>query len=259
MINYQLWGLFGPQIWPIWLLVLAAGHFIGRDRRGPRHRRGRALTLAAAGVALLFGATPLGSWLIEPLEQRLPATKLNRPPATILVLGGAESLAASEWRGKLEVNGAGERVLEGVALAHSYPGAKLAIAGGIRLTKSTITDVGMVRDAWVRMGVDPARIEVVDSTADTCANAIGARRLAQPILLVTSAAHMPRAIACMRAAGIDPWRDPVDFNAIRPGRANGDYLSSVDRLDFALHEWIGLAWYRLSGRTRELLPAATGG
>jgi hypothetical protein len=29
----------------------------------------------------------------------------------------------------------------------------------------------------------------------------------------------------------------------------------MERTDAALHEWIGLIYYRLQGRTRELLPA----
>ena len=255
MINYQLWDLFGPTTWPLWLLVLGAAHFIGPDRRGPRHRRGRFLTLAAAGLSLLFGATPLGSWLIEPLEQRFPPSTIERAPATILVLGGAESLAASEWRHQLELNDAGERVLEGAALAHRFPAAKLSIAGGIQLKNSTLTDVGLVKDAWTRIGISPERIVLVNGTVDTCANALGARRLPRPILLVTSAAHMPRAIACFRAAGIEPLTYPVDFRAIRPGRPIGGVPGNSQRVDFALHEWIGLAWYRLRGRTHELFPA----
>ncbi len=255
MTNYLVWGAIGPSTWPLWLLAIAAAHFAWPDRKGDRFRRGRRLTFAALALGLALGATPLGSWLIRPLEARFPPSRLDRAPGTILVLGGAEALAASEWRNALELSEAGERVLEGAALAHRFPTAKLAIAGGIRLERSSLTDVGLVVDAWRRIGVAPGRIIPVDRTADTCSNALGARRLPRPILLVTSAAHMPRSVACFRAAGIEPLIYPVDYRAIRPGRSIGGVTSNMDRADFALHEWIGLAYYRLTGRTKELLPS----
>jgi uncharacterized SAM-binding protein YcdF (DUF218 family) len=77
-------------------------------------------------------------------------------------------------------------------------------------------------------------------------------------LLVTSAYHMPRAMAAFRAAGFAVQAYPVDWrtrgimDATRPFASLSDGLS---RTDTAIHEWIGLLAYRLSGKTRELLPA----
>ena len=255
MINYIVWGLLGPSTWALWLLALAVAHLAWPDRKGVRARRGRRLALASLLVGAAFGVTPLGSWLIRPLEARFPPSRLDRPPATVVVLAGGEALALSEWRGRLELNEAGERVLEGALLARRFPTARLAIAGGVRLDGARFSDSDLVVDAWRRLGIPAARIVGINGTVDTCANALGSRRLPRPVLLVTSAAHMPRAVACFRAAGIEPLVDPVDFRAIPPGRGTGGVSSNLERIDFALHEWVGLAFYRLRGRTRDLFPA----
>lgn len=88
---------------------------------------------------------------------------------------------------------------------------------------------------------------------NTAENAKFSRAILQPyqvdrILLVTHAWHMPRARMAFEKAG---------FTVIpaATGYAHGpwietDLLPSAKGLAFsylALHEWIGLAWYRLTG------------
>jgi uncharacterized SAM-binding protein YcdF (DUF218 family) len=66
---------------------------------------------------------------------------------------------------------------------------------------------------------------------------------------------MPRAVACFRRAGIEPIPYPVDYNLIRPTREAPSGLAQLQLVDLALHEWIGLAYYRLAGRIDDLFPA----
>jgi uncharacterized SAM-binding protein YcdF (DUF218 family) len=77
-------------------------------------------------------------------------------------------------------------------------------------------------------------------------------------LLVTSAFHMPRSIGVFRAIGFEVEAYPVDW------RTRGwvdvrwpfEKLSAgLARTDVAVHEWVGLIAYRLSGRITELLPS----
>ena len=78
-------------------------------------------------------------------------------------------------------------------------------------------------------------------------------------LLVTSAYHMPRAMAAFRAAGFPVEAYPVDWrtrgpiDAVQPFGSLGEGLR---RTDTAVHEWVGLLAYRLTGRTAELFPGA---
>jgi len=74
---------------------------------------------------------------------------------------------------------------------------------------------------------------------------------------VTSAYHMPRAMAVFRAASFAVEAYPVDWrtrgpiDAARPFASLGDGLR---RTDTAAHEWVGLLAYRLTGATSELFP-----
>lgn len=257
MTNYTVWGLIGPATWPWWLASLA---FLLSVRS-----RWRRATPAVAGLAfaafVVLAILPTGHWLAEPLERRFPQPQRLDPDIShIIVLAGAERLAQSARRGAPEVSDAGERIIDGAALARALPGATLWIVGGVRYRDSPITDADWTARSWQRLGVPPRRIHIVRHSLNTWENA---RRVAeqQPqgrILLVTSAMHMPRAVACFRAAGLDPLPFPVDYlsppvtgigDLFRPG-----LLKNIELADRALHEWVGLLLYRVQGRTRGLLP-----
>lgn len=259
MSNYTLWGLFGPATWAWWLAALAL-----LCAAGPARLRGWSRGLLAAATALFVGLAvlPTGYWLAEVLEQRFPAPRLAGADIRhVVVLTGTERLPVSARTGRAEVSDAAERVIEGAALARSLPGASLWIVGGITSPRSPLADVDWTAALWRRLGVPARRIHIVRGTFNTCENAAGiaARRLQGQLLLVTSAMHMPRAVACFRAHGLAPLPYPVDYRNAAIRRAGDlfqpDLLGNMDRAGTALHEWLGLVLYRLQGRTTELFPA----
>lgn len=255
--NYELWRLLGPTTWPLWLLGLACLCFLPRDPGGRWSRWARGLTVAAFALFISFAVLPVGYMLIRPLETRFALVRLNAAPQDIVVLTGSEALAQSEFAARPEFTEAGERVMEGAMLAHRFPQARLWIVGGIRLPGSKMSDVAWTALAWRRLGIAPGRMMLVDDTRDTCGNAAGvAARGVGRMLLVTSASHMPRAMACFRKAGIEPEPNPVDYNLVGPARSIWSSVpANLRRVDLAMHEWIGLLYYRLSGRTTDLFPA----
>jgi uncharacterized SAM-binding protein YcdF (DUF218 family) len=76
-------------------------------------------------------------------------------------------------------------------------------------------------------------------------------------IVVTSAIHLQRTIACFRAAG---WTDiiaqPADYRVTLGSWTTGtlQVVENLAILDDAAHEWLGLAYYRLTGRTQEFFP-----
>ena len=78
-----------------------------------------------------------------------------------------------------------------------------------------------------------------------------------PILLVTSAFHMPRAVGVMHALGITVTAYPVDYRTSPQdkGRAPLHLAEGLAMLDLAGREWLGLAAYRLAGHTNAWFPA----
>jgi uncharacterized SAM-binding protein YcdF (DUF218 family) len=125
------------------------------------------------------------------------------------------------------------------------------------------TESAIAGDVLVGLGGPRERIELEERSRNTCENAAESVLVAKPRpgetwLLVTSASHMPRAVACFRAAGFAIVPYPVDYRVREVGRFGGPRVSmarGLEALDLAAHEWAGLVAYRLLGRTSELFPA----
>jgi uncharacterized SAM-binding protein YcdF (DUF218 family) len=242
------------------LLLLVAGALL----RAGRDRAGRRLVAASAGLLLFGGWLPVSNWLMLPLEQRFSRAAPASEVDGIVVLGGAEEARIWGERAGHALNEAGERFTETIALARRYPKAKVVFTGGANeLFTASKVGADAARAIFADLGLAEGEQLLLERKArDTWENAVLAKALAQPKagerwLLVTSAWHMPRAIGAFRKAGfsVEPW--PVDYrtaslwDALRPFEAPADGLK---RFDTALREWIGLAVYRVSGRTSALFP-----
>ncbi|MBN9064309.1 MAG: hypothetical protein BGP06_13655 [Rhizobiales bacterium 65-9] len=227
-------------------------------------RSGRSLALAASGLLLAAGLTPLSAFVIAPLEDRFPDWRSGprHPPQGIIILSGGVNTEISEKRiYPLELNDAGDRILALVELARAYPEAKLVFTGAIgSFLGGTGGEADEVRAKIGAFGPDPGKILFERRSGTTYENAVYTRDLVRPEpdqrwLLVTSASHMPRAIACFRAAGFDVEAYPVDYRSAPGGWSSSREASlGLRRLDVAMREWIGLVAYRISGRTKELFP-----
>lgn len=243
------------------VMILSALGFIA----GIAGWRRAAAWLSGAGLALLLvvGLSPLGLLMMNSLEDVIPRPPMPERVDGIIVLGGSLDTRVSGTRDEPELNDAADRVTEGVALARRFPGARVIFSGGTAAVLfDDISEAGVAGRLMESLGLEPDRIELEDRSRDTYENAVYTRRMAEPKpgevwLLVTSAFHMPRAVGCFRMAGFDvvPW--PVDYRtpagaAIwRPSTAN---IRNVEKVHFAIREYIGLAAYWLSGRTDALLP-----
>ncbi len=229
-------------------------------------RRAAAWLSGAGFVSLLvLGLSPLGLLMMNALEDRIPRPPLPDRVDGIIILGGSLDTRVSGTRGEPELNDAADRVTEGVALARRFPQARVIFSGGTAAVLfDDISEAGVAGRLMESLGLEPDRIELEDRSRDTYENAVETRRMAEPKpgevwLLVTSAFHMPRAVGCFRMAGFDvvPW--PVDYRTPsgaavwRPSSAN---IRNVEKVHFAIREYIGLAAYWLSGRTDALLPRA---
>lgn len=223
------------------------------------------LIVTSLVLIALAGLSPLGNALLLPLEQRFPPWDAARgAPDGIVVLGGAISPSISAARGAVALGQAAERITTTAVLARRYPKARIVYCGG---SNSLIFDQEPEAGFAVRqledLGVAHERITAEEQSRNTIENAVFARQLANPRpgerwLLVTSAYHMPRAMAAFRAVGFAVEAYPVDWRTrgpidlVRPAPSLGEGLDRVDR---AVHEWVGLLIYRLTGRSAELFPA----
>jgi len=220
-----------------------------------------------ASGALLFvvlAALPVGAMALRPLENRFAGTELSEEPDGIVVLGGYIAGAHGSDVRYLPLSEAGERLTAAAELAVRFPDARLVIAGNPvgRERKSSAELSAALLESF---GIAPERMVLEDRSRSTWENARHTLQSAAPgegerYVLVTSAFHMPRAVATFRAAG---WPDlvpyPVDHRLSGgPSLPAGppDAAANLALADLAAREWAAILLYRLTGRTREFLPSS---
>ncbi len=232
-----------------------------------RWRMGRATAIGAILVLIAAGLTPFGRVLIAPLENRFPQPPADMPaPFGFIILGGAVDGPVSKARGQVVLD-EGERIVQAAILARRYPQARIVFTGGNGLlTQQELTEAPEARRLLVELGVDPARIALEEKSLNTDENARFTAAMVRPELtqrwlLVTSAFHMPRSMGVFRRAGFNVTAYPVAYRTLGPGKGwlwDFDPALNLRTFEIATREWIGLAAYWASGRTRHLLPGPSG-
>lgn len=225
----------------------------GKTRAGMHVLLGTALIYAVAGLSPFSNAMMLG---LEQHYSRPDDANLGRVDG-LIILGGVVDTLVSGTRNEIALNEAAERLTESAALAFRFPSARIVISGGDgALLYKSMSEANVAERFFTRLGIDPGRISLETESRTTSENAVFAKKLLNPAagerwLLITSAFHMWRAMACFRAAGFDvtPW--PVDYRT----RGAEDLLrfqprasEAWRRIDLATKEWIGLSAYWLTGR-----------
>lgn len=208
-----------------------------------------------------IGATPaLGNLLVQALENRHPVLDLDRlvrdESAQIVVLASGQMFRpGGRIDPVLDADG-WERLRAGIALWRRTGGV-LVLAGGPG-SGPTDSFAGLMRRVALDAGVPETAIRTAGGSRNTYEDLRAAAAAlptpsagvpAGPRYLVTSAMHMPRAMATAQRLGWQVRAVPCGPRQIeRPSwRAwlpdNGDPLLWRD----GLHEWIGLLVYRWRG------------
>jgi uncharacterized SAM-binding protein YcdF (DUF218 family) len=226
---------------------------------------GRRLVTASLVLLAICGFSPLGNVLLYPLEARFPPWDATRgAPDGIVVLGGPIDPELSVAHGVPVFRGAVDRLIATAALAHRYPRARIIYSGGNAnlVADDTSREADYAASVFESLGIPRQRLLIERRARNTEENAEFSKALASPKpgerwLLVTSAYHMSRSVGVFRKAGfvIEPypadWRTESGETLWAPSTVASDGL---ERIDIAIREWVGLAAYRISGKTSELLP-----
>lgn len=254
-----IWVLIRPESWVAGLFLFGV-LALWRDRL----RAAKAILSIALLALFSIGIFPMGSLLLAPLEARYPPAPDLQEVSGIIVLGGAEE--ADRWAasGEIALNDAGERFLEGIALAHRFPNVPVVVSGATPSLFGSGADTStLIKRIFTTAGIAPDRILIEGQSRNTAENARSTRELleahtgtvgtmdsATPWIIVTSAFHMPRAIASFEAAGwrkITPW--PTDYRSgVFRDRIGWHPARNLEELNTAAKEWVGLFAYRLTGR-----------
>lgn len=233
-----------------WAIVLIALGLVVRGR--PRWAAG--FSLAALGILVVFSSGAVANALVGWTERGARSTL--RPGVTydaVIVLGGGVDPDATRESGQPEYNAAPERILRGFEVLRAG-GARNVIlsAGTLDPSPDAVPEAVILQNQLELWGIEAARIIPESASRNTRENALETAKIVQArgfktLLLITSAAHMPRALGCFHAVGLHPDVMPVDFRHIP--KANGIaprgpcLAASIE----ALHELAGRIVYRVAG------------
>jgi uncharacterized SAM-binding protein YcdF (DUF218 family) len=247
--------LWQPLTWVV--ILLALGVLLLCTKSAVRQRWGRRLCVAALAVLLAIGWHPFPDALIAALEDRFAP-----PPGDLsgfhgmVVLGGAFGGDDGRDHGQPILGCAGERVVIPVPLMNQYSKMQLLFSGGdARLfVRNTRAEADVARAYFERMGTDMTRVITETKSRNTFENAVFSKDTPgidarARWLLVTSAAHMPRALATFQKAGWNVTPYPVDYETVREASWFSYSLhDGVNSWHVALREYLGLAVYKMLGR-----------
>ena len=214
-------------------------------------------------ILTIISVTPVGTTIINHLENRF--TMPNPMPkniAGIIVLGGVVDQYLTIDRQQISINSAAERLTEFARLAKIYPDVKLVFSGGSGLLgRQELKEADFVKPLLADLNMNLERIIFEGQSRNTAENASYVKNVikpnnAQPWILITSAFHMPRAIASFRQQGWNVLAYPVDYRTPFKQKFNFglNLLSGLSSFSLAIHECIGLLFYWMSGLTNELYP-----
>ncbi|MCS6899447.1 MAG: YdcF family protein [Myxococcales bacterium] len=215
-----------------------------------------------AGLLLLYFSSievvsnALWRWVEAP-----PLTTIREEEVydVVVILGGMLEDRTMRTYGKAYYNDNIDRLIAARELLATGKARRALLSGGDEDPRPDSVDEALVlRDQLIAWGIEPERLFVETRSRNTRENAVESAAILRregwkKILLVTSAFHMPRALGCFRAVGIEPDTLAVDLRSDRSTKGFSDLLPRSHSLHMtasALRELAGRFIYRLRGYSR---------
>ncbi len=222
------------------------------------------LVLISLLVVSTAGNAYFSAFLTRSLEWRyMPPTGEVKADAIVLLGGGTE--APDTPRQMVEINSAGDRVLYAAQLYKAGAAPLIILSGGnmsYSQARST-TPAQEMQAMLVGLGV-PQEALVLQSQSQNTAedayftSAILAEKQIRTVILVTSAAHMERALMMFASPEISIIPAPTDYNVTQRSWENlmrWDWKTilthvmpdggNIARTNLILHEYLGIFFYRV--------------
>ncbi len=236
----------------LWMLILATVilYFRKRYRWSQRTAWGFLVYFLLTSTRLLPNAMIHGlERQYDPWTDEQSMSSLTN--ANILVLGSGHvidpDLPAS---GQLSSTALG-RLTEGLRLLEALPGSRLIVSG--YGGTSAHSQAAVLREAALDLGAESGEVKMMEEPTNTAgeANAYQERfGVESSLILVTSAVHMPRAMAHFQRQGLQPQAAPTDFLLKEEPGVHMDWISydNFRKVHVALHEYVGMWWMKMGGK-----------
>ncbi len=233
-------------------LNLVALSIIGFTMRNRWPRAGSTLGFGSLLVLVALSTHAGARLLLFPLEAQTRPLQMVKGTNTqaIVILGGGRLKEAPEYDGHDIPNAHTLARLAYGARLHRESKLPILVTGGTPDGAGESEAAVMARMLREEFQT-PVRWleEESDNTAENAQRSVPMLKQAgiQRILLVTDAMHMPRAQAIFKRYDIAVVPAPTRFQSAPPLSA-ADFIPKASALansHYAMHEWIGLYWYRL--------------
>lgn len=235
-----------------WVLVLGLWALLTK-----RPRRKKVLIIVSLCMAFLCSNRVVVNELALLWEPEIKEESSTLPRLAV-VLGGFAEYDAS--RKRVQLTESAERLFEAFRLVKNGKVDTVLISGGTAsINRELIPESIYARKYLMDLGVDSGKILIDTASKNTWENAKYTKQILEsakhrgPVLLITSAFHMPRAKKTFAKAGIEVVAHPVQFIS-DPGRGYifSDYVmpssQALSNFEVLIKEWVGYMVYRISGK-----------
>jgi uncharacterized SAM-binding protein YcdF (DUF218 family) len=206
------------------------------------------------GLGALAAMTPwVANRLLGHLEREAPLAACSDAPEVLVVLAGGVDLRPRDEADFSALNGASRRRMDAAISAwRAAPQTRLLLSGGASARHAPpIARLMAAYARWAGVPEDALRLDLESLDTWQSARAVSARTPPGTRLgLVTSASHWPRAQLAFHASGLQPCAVVADVRRLPVGLpwALIPRLGALEKTEDALHEIVGLAWYRWRAR-----------
>lgn len=232
------------------VIAIVAGTLLMLWRASRKHGV-RLLTIGAIYYCVMSNGV-VATLLISPLEYKYPVAAQLQSTSSVDTAVVLAAYAVHDRNMPLSSRASAAAVYRVVEAAHivRQAGLRRVVVSGTQESAEVMVEM------LIGLGIEESIVEIDDLASHTSESAKNLEEsiLGRDFYLVTSAGHMPRAMATFRAKGMKPIAMPTDFKLPREARRASLMPSPLhlEASDMAIHEYLALAWYRLNGTTETL-------
>jgi len=242
--------LIAPFTWFIILAIVASF-----TKKQPRKRK---LWIVAFSILIVFSNPFISNEVMHAWELAPVRTDSIKEPYDVgILLGGSLSSFDNQF-GRPIYSQSVDRLLQTIALYKSGKIKKILLSGGSgTVTRPEERESNIILKVLEETGIPKDDIILEGESRNTYENAVYTTTLlkhAYPggkFLLITSAFHMRRSLACFQKAGIHPGIFPVDLRShnhmYTPDNSVIPHPGSLITWDALIHEWLGMLTYKMAG------------
>lgn len=201
-------------------------------------------------VFIMF-SKPLVQGLTNSLQLQVPSSPyFEQKQAVVILTGGIVLYDNSHLH--YQWGPTASRLLEGYRLFQKTRSHLLIFVGGSPYPHpQQLSEVASMKKWALEMGVPEDQIRTEDLSTTTYENALLSKKILQEngvddFYLVTSAIHMPRALATFRTQKLQPTPYPVERKSFED--ASFWSLAYLSQSLEALKEWVGFFAYKVTGK-----------